>query len=118
MARFKSELITVCIKDGLWKLHAEFVYESDLIPETIIVPVGFVTDLATVLRLPLIYLAAANTLTKAAVIHDWLYQQCKLKRSVADAIFLEAAKASGASMLRGYPMYLMVRMFGWFFWRA
>ncbi len=72
-----------------------FVYESDTIG-LIVVPKGFVTDFASVPRLPFIYLFFGGIGDEEAVIHDWLYTaphrahgSCgsEVTRAVADRVF-------------------------------
>jgi hypothetical protein len=75
---------------ALWEVHDSFRYLTND-GETITVPAGYETDLASVPRVPLVWEAFGGTGNKAAVIHDWLCchpEQCA--RARADALFLEA----------------------------
>lgn len=90
---------------------------------TITVPVGFVTDFASVPRLPLTYLIAGNTGHWAATVHDLLYRWGVVSRKDADIVFKEALNVKleqknlgklsyfGGS-IRTLSMYSMVRTFG------
>ena len=104
--------------DGTWRLVRALRYQSSVAGARIIVPEGFVTDFASVPRLPLIYLLAGNTAHSAAVVHDYLYQYHLpgIDRSQADAVFYEAMRASGESRWRAWTMWSAVRMFGGSLW--
>lgn len=100
-----------------WRLTQPLRYQSAVAQRCITVPAGFVTDFASVPRLPIIYLATGNTARSPAVVHDWLYTSGELRRSAADAVFLEAMKASGISFLRRVAMYAAVRAVGWRYYK-
>ena len=111
-------------KEGrlLWELLSPLGYESDLLKTTVIVPKGYVTDFASVPRLPLTYLLAGDTAHEAAVIHDWLYtthavEGKPVSRGEADAVFKEAIGASDPKAPGGL-MWLAVRLGGWGAWDA
>jgi hypothetical protein len=76
------------------------------------VPKGFVTNFASVPRIPVVYELCGNTSSKAATLHDWLYSGHAVSRDVADRVFLEAAKATSVPLLRRVAMYWGVRIFG------
>jgi hypothetical protein len=99
--------------DGVrWQLTAPFVATvDDLIVR---VPDGFLTDFASVPRLPLIYLQFANKAHLPAVLHDWLYSQGgdEQDRKYADDVFLHGMFASGMSEQDAYSMFDAVRAFG------
>ena len=97
-------------QDGnLWKVLEQFVAQVDA--AQIAVPAGYVTDLASVPRLPLAYLLAGNRAPKSAVIHDWLYA-IKAGKDYADEVFLAAMKAEGINRFVAKVMYWAVRVFG------
>jgi len=98
--------------DGKWILEKALVYQSDVAHETFIVPAGFVTDLASVPRIPLVYDLFGATSNEAAVVHDYLYSTRHVPRDVADAVLKEASQATGVPSWRRWPMWLGVRMFG------
>lgn len=98
---------------GLWRLTQALHYQSDhLNGHRVVVPEGFCTDFASVPRLPIIYLATADTAHAPAVVHDWLYTSGDLPRRIADKIFLEAMEAVGVPWLRRQAMYAAVRLMG------
>ena len=112
MPQFLSAFSATLIKDGLWKLDKELVYQSDILG-TITVPEGFETDLASVPELPFVYLLAGGKASKEAVIHDYLYRTRTGTRKQADDVFLEAMKATSQSWWRRSLMWAGVRLFGW-----
>jgi hypothetical protein len=98
---------------GLWQLNEPIVYISAILKDTLAVPSGFVTDFASVPRIPGIWWIAGGLADEAAALHDWLYNQKLVDRKIADKIFLEAMKASGVSWWRRNLMYAAVRALGW-----
>ena len=109
---FKSELHSKMLKNEKHELLQPLVFES-LIGE-IIVPKGFVTDFASVPRIPIVYALTGNTSHRAAVVHDYLYGDngLRVSRKKADKVFLEAMKSRKVSGWRRYSMYWAVRLFG------
>lgn len=95
-----------------WRLLATLAFSSDVLNRLVIVPEGFVTDFASVPRLPFAYLLFGNVAREAAVVHDWLYHSGACSRELADEVFAEASKACGVSAWRRGPMWLGVRLFG------
>lgn len=77
-----------------------------------VVPAGFVNDLDSVPRVPVIYAAFRGRSVRPAVLHDWLYRQAH-DRAEADRIFLDAMDAEGIPGAVRYPMYWAVRACGW-----
>jgi hypothetical protein len=115
MSRFLTPLRAEKSGD-YWTILQPLVYMSDLARNTFVVPEGFVTDFASVPRLPLMFLLAGNEAHEAAVVHDWLYSKQDVPRSQADAIFKEAMGASGEPGWRSWFMWAGVRAGGWMAW--
>ena len=67
-----KELLTANIGNGKHRVVEPFVYCSDKIG-VIVVPAGFITDFASVPRLPFVYMFFGGVGDEAAVLHDWLY---------------------------------------------
>jgi hypothetical protein len=112
MPQFVTELFVKCIDDDRWELTGDLIYQSDICPKLICVPKGFVTDFASVPRIPFAYWLAGGCADKAAVIHDYLYRTGAASKDVADDIFFEAMGLQGISFWRRYGMYWAVRLFG------
>ena len=95
----------------LWRLSSDFIYQSR-IAGLITVPNGFLTDFASVPRLPVVFWLTGDTAHRAAVIHDWLYKTGLKPRDIADRVLLEAMKVARMPLWRRQSMYLAVRLFG------
>lgn len=102
--------------DGKWILTAPLIYQSDVAGRTFIVPKGFRTDLASVPRLPVIYLLCGDTSSEAAAVHDWLYSSHQVPRAMADAVLREASQVTGVPGWRRWIMWAGVRVFGGSHW--
>ena len=98
-------------KRGTRSLLAPLAYASDLLGRVLIVPGGFVTDFASVPRLPVAFLLAGDCAHEAAVCHDWLYSTHEVDRSMADAVFREACLI-GEPEWRAWLMWAGVRIGG------
>jgi hypothetical protein len=105
-----------------WRLEQPFVYEVGFLGSgrVISVPVGFVTDGASVPRPLWSLLPAWGRYSRAAVIHDYL---CVLlnsgtphaeagTRRKADAVFYEAMKVCGVGGVVRFVMWAAVRLAG------
>jgi hypothetical protein len=103
------------LDSGLWVVAEDFIFYSAKLGRLIKVPAGFVTDLASVPRLPLMYWLCGATADEAAVIHDFLYRDMTTTRKEADDVFAEAMEViarikQGALAADGVP--------GWRRWFA
>jgi hypothetical protein len=103
--------------DGKWIVTEPLQYRSDVAGQIFTVPVGFQTDLASVPRLPIVYLLTGDTSTEAAVVHDFLYTYHPVTRTIADKVLKEASEVTGVPAWRRYIMYWGVRAFGWSHWK-
>jgi hypothetical protein len=103
---------------GTWRLLSVLEYESDLLDDRITVPIGFITDFASVPRIPIAHLLAANCGHEAAVLHDFLYTTHQVTRKQADDIFAEALAAGGEPAWRRGLMWLGVRIGGGGPWKS
>lgn len=118
MGMFKTPLDLVLVEEAgtwtnaRWVLDSDFVYSSDVLRDFVVVPKGFETDLASVPRLPVVWLLAGGRGDRASVIHDYLYRETKTSKAEADAVFYEALIDSGTSRWRAWLMYQAVVWFG------
>jgi len=97
--------------DGQWVLGDDLVYNSSHLDRIVTVPQGFRTDLASVPRLPVVYLLTGDIARSAAVVHDFLYGGI-VSRKDADEVLYEAAIASGVSRWQAWMMWAGVRAGG------
>jgi hypothetical protein len=118
-----SRFLTRCLlqiadnrDDDQWILAVPLVYESDVAARTITVPAGFRTDLASVPRLPLVFLLAGDCAREAAVVHDYLYTSHLVDRNTADAVLREASACTGVPAWRRWLMWAGVRIGGGRHW--
>jgi Protein of unknown function (DUF1353) len=112
-------------EDGVrWELLAPFVtiVDGHLPTQRIIrTPAGFLTDFASVPRLPLVYLAYGNKVHLPAIPHDDLYRRggTETDRQFADDVFLAGMLAALVNVpnplltpAEAHQMYLGVRLGG------
>jgi hypothetical protein len=115
MSRFLTPLRAE--KSGsVWTILRPLIYDSDVAQRVFIVPEGFVTDFASVPRIPLAFLLTGDSAHEAAVVHDWLYREKTVSRKTADAVFREASGASGEPGWKSWLMWAGVRVGGWMAW--
>ncbi len=137
MSSFTTRLEVTPLDDGRrWRLIRTFKYYegSDCYGLRISVPSGFVTDFASSPRLLWPIVSPWGKWGKAAVLHDYLYQNkghwdwrpwgepnhesfIPCCREYADYIFLEAMEVLGVAPWRRKLMYWGVRLFGWLAWK-
>jgi hypothetical protein len=81
-----------------------------------VVPKDFVTDLASVPRLPLVYLLTAGTAHAPAIVHDFQYRSPRLRRvtskAEADSVFYEGMLDTGVPSWRAWLMWRAVKNWG------
>lgn len=112
MSKFVSTLKTEWVDDTRARLIWPLVYNSDVACTTFLVKEGFETDFASVPRIPFVYVAVGDTAHAAAVLHDYLYTTGEVPRSMADAVFKEAAQICGVSGWRAWILWAGVRIGG------
>lgn len=80
---------------------------------SLVVPVRFVTDLASVPRLAWSIVPPwDNYIKDAAIAHDRAYETREINRSFADAILYHGMRARGASELHAWAVWSAVRLGG------
>ena len=108
-----------------WRLTSALIWErAD--KTLIVVPAGFLTDFASVPRLPLIYAWVGGRGSMAAIIHDYLYTVAgtdaypHITRKDADQEFLRAMSIlkEPSSPIKRAAMYRAVRLFGGFSYQS
>ena len=104
-----------------WMLLGELAYVSDKYGY-ISVPAGYCTDFASVPRIPGTYWLVGGRAVLPAILHDHAYD-CRtavMKRSQADALFLEAMAVANdpSNSFTRWLMYTAVRAGGWKAWRT
>jgi hypothetical protein len=119
---FDVPLIVTDLGDGKhWQIAEPFEYHVGSIDSTEIikVPVGFVTDFATIPRILWPIFPPAGKYAKAAVVHDYLTSikghlpggKSYSKKQV-DGIFLEAMGVLGVNIITRHIIWKAVSLFG------
>lgn len=101
--------------DRLYELTEPFGLRSTLLDRTFLVPIGFVTDMASIPRaVQLVIQKDEGGILEAAIIHDWLYSKegPPISRKDADRILLEGMTISGVGRVKRGLVYNAVRWFG------
>lgn len=128
MSSFTTELVVQALDARKWKVKERFNYNIDVADSlnAVEVPVGFITDFASIPRPLWVLLPPWGQYGKAAVIHDFMYTEHKhstydaegvesfvqIERKQADDIFLQAMEVLGVNVITRYAMYAAVRVFG------
>lgn len=108
--------LPLCTRGGrqLYRVLQPLVYASDL-AGVVAVPTGFVTDLGSVPRLPVVFLVFGDSFQWAAVVHDFLYSSARypdMDRKTADDILYEACRILGEPVWRAKAIWAAVRLAG------
>ena len=118
MSRFLSELLyKPSDRDGFFLLTAPLVYDSDVARRRMTAPAGFETNFVTGRKLLFVRRIVQDKMNPAAVVHDQLYDEGLLSRSMADAVFREAMLVSGVASWRAWAAWAAVRAFGGQFYK-
>jgi hypothetical protein len=96
----------------LWELIAPLGYRSDVLGREIWVPAGFITDYASVPRLPFFYRELEGIANTPGVVHDYIYSNGCASRDQADLLLKEACLLIGISPWKVYAIYAGVRLGG------
>ena len=114
MSSFTTPADLRMLDDYRWQVLAPFEYHVGSYPSSTVisVPVGTVTDLATVPRLLWALFPPHGRYAKAAIVHDFLYAQAIGSKAYADRTFLEAMEVLEVSRFTRMVMYWTVRLFG------
>ncbi|HFG5616370.1 DUF1353 domain-containing protein [Salmonella enterica] len=113
MSRFTTPAILEMLGHYEWRVHEPFeFYLSDDNSDVIEVPAGFVTDLATIPRIFWSLMPPDGKYAKAAIIHDYLYNNALRTKKEADLIFLDGMTVLGVARWKRTIMYYAVRLFG------
>lgn len=108
MAFIQAKVSVEEIDEQSWLLLEPVVYEGS--KQTFTVPLGFVTDFASVPQAFTWLIPRYGKYTKAAVLHDYLCSEKPVPRADADGIFRRAMRELGVSFLRRWMMWTAVRM--------
>jgi hypothetical protein len=99
-----------------WYLLESFLYVSDVLNDTVVVPAGFMTDFASIPREFWNLLPPWGTYGPAAIVHDYLYATQTATKENADLVLHEAMAASGVDHAVAEIIYKAVELFGHAAW--
>jgi len=119
MSRFTQVLLVSPMDDGnTWVLMRDFGYEvgEEASGDTIEVPIGFMTDFASVPWIFQWWIPKWGKYGNAAVIHDWLYWSQSRPRKASDLILLQAMEVMGVDGIRKNAIFIGARALGWWAW--
>lgn len=118
MAGFRTSLVVDIIGKNKFQVVSRLIYKSDRYQwkGEIVVPVGFITNFASVPRPLWPIIGPIDRHAKAATLHDYLYSIQECSRIEADRVFKEALKACKVKPWKVKAMYYAVRLFGWSCW--
>lgn len=111
----KSPMVVSPTGDGkYWVLQQDLEYEHPDTNKNVVIPRGFVTDLASVPRLFWVAFPPCGKYTSAAVLHDYLYwvQSQDCDRKCADDVLLLAMKEADVDLVTRESIYNAVRLGG------
>lgn len=107
MAFIKPKIVVEELDSQCWVLLEPLEYKGRY--QSFTIPKGFKTDFATV-PLVLTWLVPRYGLyTKAAILHDYLYDTKVVNKADADGIFRRVMRELGVSFLRRWMMWAAVR---------
>ncbi|EAS5299210.1 DUF1353 domain-containing protein [Salmonella enterica] len=113
MSKFTTPAILEMLGHYEWRVHEPFAfYLSNDNSDVIEVPAGFITDLATIPRIFWSLMPPDGKYAKAAIIHDYLYDNALRTKKEADLIFLDGMTVLGVPRWKRMIMYYAVRLFG------
>ncbi|EKN4849223.1 DUF1353 domain-containing protein [Yersinia enterocolitica] len=113
MSEFTTPAVLEMLDDYRWRLVEPFEFWLTNNPDDVIkVPTGYVTDLASVPRVFWTLFPPHGRYSKAAIIHDYLYDNTLRTKKEADKIFLDGMQVLGVPWCRRKIMYVAVRLFG------
>ncbi len=119
MSRYTNILEVSPLADGVtWVLRKEFGYDigKEGSGNTIDVPLGFMTDFASIPRIFRFLVSKWGKHGNAAVLHDYCYWAQDRSREESDRIFREAMEVSKTKGWRVFLIYWAVRLGGSFAW--
>ena len=119
MSKFTDILTVSPLADGkTWVTRKEFGYDigKEGSGNSIDVPIGFMTDFASVPRPLWMLLPRWGKYGNAAVVHDYCYWEQSRSRKESDMIFREAMKVLEVPAWKKFLMYYAVRFGGGLAW--
>jgi len=118
-------MLVEMLKDSRMRLCEDVIFSIDSVCGVTIridVPKGYAFDGASIPRIfwSLVGQPTDGLSLRAACIHDWMcdHAETYAMRRLGDTFFLHIMEDSGVSKLRRLILYLAVRFYGRFIWKA
>jgi Protein of unknown function (DUF1353) len=106
--------LVVLPRPDYWAVVAPLVWDSPTLHLTI--PVGFITDLASIPKVLRNTLDVDGRSRAPAILHDWLYCTQHSTRAFADSMLREALGEYGENAATAWVYWAGVRLGGWLPW--
>ena len=118
MSQFTTPFRAELVGNNLWSTIQPFEYHIGELSsdEVIYVPIGFVTNFASVPRIFWPIISPIDEHGKAAVVHDYCYYKGHYTKKISDMIFREGLRVLGVKPWKVWCMYNAVKWFGWISW--
>lgn len=97
------------LADGVFVITHPLRYQIKNTPHEIVVPAGFLTDLASIPRALWWFESPIDRSMAGAIIHDYLYWDQTCSKDEADAVLFVAMRESGVSTFKTDAVYTAVR---------
>ena len=111
---FQTKLAVLKESNTHWRVLKPLLYDDGRYRFE--VPVGFLTDFASVPRIPFVFSVFGDKAHACATLHDYLYH-IRHPREEADKVFFAALKSDPEiSKWKALVMYKAVRIFGKYFY--
>lgn len=112
-------ILTPLFCGKIWVVRKEFSYEIGNLGsgDKIVIPVGFITDLASVPRIFWSIYPPFGRYLSPSILHDFLYWEQCFNRKRSDEIFLEGMKVLKVGKFDRNIIYNAVKLFGGIAWR-
>jgi hypothetical protein len=112
----RPPVLTLVPRSDLFRLHEPLVWFTE--GDSIIIPAGFITDLASVPRIAQAVIPKTGPYAAAAILHDYLFVTQTHSYAAANRLFLDAMTACGVRWTQRNLIWLAVTVGGWPAWRA
>jgi len=113
---FVGDVVVKQETDRWWRIQEEILYchTQEIM---FLIPKDFITDFASIPKVLWSLFSPVDPLySKAAILHDRLYETHETTRQEADALFYEAMMATGCDLIVRYTLWSAVRLFGGLAW--
>lgn len=115
MSSFTTPAILQLLDHYKWRVFTPFSFYKGTKENrkyTIVVPVGYETDLTSVPRILWTIFPPHGKYAKAAIIHDFMYDQALKTKKEADNCFYEGMLVLGVPKWKAKILYLGAKFFG------